>query len=318
MALAGSFMRELRRRAAGAVVVGGIAVFSTCPSCGSSPAPAKGIGDEPAEGALPLGENPFSDEGPTRASIVAAYFEQRGCSFSAAFESGWVALDQQATVVLTFRNRGALPITLVLERDEGFWPFDSVEHGCVRFDVAAKWASLRTGVQTLEDRLRLDLPGDLEIAPGGDAELRVPLELKLPTDGEALVARVQPTLHPLAIRCGEEPERMIALRFPAIEVRFGPAAVVLAAADDPAPFERALAEVPAHVVAAALRRAESGRAETVDRLIVSLPGPDAAARRARCVALEWLTDRRLGDSVERWRSWWEAEGNRGATGNGGR
>jgi hypothetical protein len=318
MALAGPCMRELRRLAAGAVVVGGFGLSLVMNSCGSSPVPPQGTGGEQAGGTLPLGENPFSDEGPTRAAIVAAYFEQRGCSFSAAIESGWVALDSQAMVVLSFRNRGALPISLVLRRDEGFWPFDSVEHGCVRFDVAAKWASLRTGLQSLEDQLRLDLPDDLEIAPGSDAELRVPLELALPPDGEALIARVQPTLHPLAIRCGEEPERVIAIRFPTLEVRYGPAAVVLAAAEDPAPFERALADVPGHVVAAALRRAETGRAETIDRLIVTLPGPDAAARRARCVALEWLTERRLGDSVERWRSWWEAEGNRGTTGNGER
>jgi hypothetical protein len=62
-------------------------------------------------------------------------------------------------------------------------------------------------------------------------------------------------------------------------------------------------------VAAAVRRAERDRVGVVDRLLLSLPGPDARARRARCTALEWITGQRLGDSVERWRCWWDsAEG----------
>lgn len=301
MALASRCVRGLVRFAAG------IGLLLSLVHC-SSPVPPAGTGDDSLLSGTMLGDNPFRDGGPTREEIVAAYFAQRGLSFSAVAESSWIALDGEAALLLRVHNAGQRSVTLELERSMGVWPFDSEEFGCVRAEVVSTWASARLGVQQSLETLRIDQFGQLEVAPGSSGELCVPLGLALPKGAEALVARLAPVLYPLAIRFGDEPERVITIRFPELELRFGPAAVALAAAGDAKPFERALEEIPAHVIAASLRRSESARQETIDQLIVSLPGPDARGRRARCVALEWLTERRFGDSVERWRSWWEAEG----------
>jgi len=117
----------------------------------------------------------------------------------------------------------------------------------------------------------------------------------------------QVELHPLAIQFEGEPDRVVALTCAPVDLRFAPPRVALGADDGGALLERALAEDPELVMGAALRTAQAGVADVVARLIRSLPGPDAKARRARFVALEWLTGKRFGGDVERWRGWWESD-----------
>jgi hypothetical protein len=253
-------------------------------------------------------ENPFGGEAPTHAERIAAFFSERGLSFGVRAESDWVALDAPAALEIVVSNAGTAPVTLVLSRDVGLWPFSSSERGCVVCESVATWASWRHGVQVVRETLRIDSAEDVVVEVGGSASFRISLPLEIPAGAEAMEARVKPVLHPLAIRCGLEPERVIAIDLPAVMLRFGPVAVVHAAAGDEAPFERALEELPEHLIAAALRQGRATPAAAIDRLIVSLPGPDRRGKRARCVALEWLTGERLGESVERWRGWWEAQG----------
>ena len=285
-----------------------LAAVSACAGQSPSPAPLEGAGDVSRHGNGGLEDNPFRDGLPTHDERIAAYFAERGLAFAARVESAWVAFEATAVLWIEVGNGGTQPVTLVLEREFGIWPFSRREQGCVVAESTATWASLRHGVQVALETVRVDQAGELLVPAGGTASLRVAMPLQVPTAAEAVVARIAPVLHPLAIRCGEEPERVIAIGLPEVEVRFGPAAVVHAAAGDEAPFERALAELPEHLIAAALRSGESAPAATIDRLIVSLPGPDRRGKRARCVALEWLTGERLGESVERWRGWWEARG----------
>lgn len=274
----------------------------------ASPVPVEGAGDAISSAQQRSGANPFRDGAPSRDEIVADYLGRRGIAVAVAPAARWVALDGEAALDVNFRNEGGAPFTLVLTRSHGIWPFTQSEHGCFQVEVTGAWASARHGLQAVLTTLRVEQDADVVLAPGSSAVVRVPIAFAPPAGAEAIVATLEAVLHPLAIRCGDEPERVIALRLPPVELRYGPAAVALAAEGDDAPLERALAELPEHLIAAALRRGETARAETVDRLIVGLPGPDWRGKRARCVALEWLTEQRLGDSVERWRSWWETQG----------
>lgn len=305
MALAGGSLRKRSRFAAALLVVFEFVSNSGC----SSPAPANGAGGDPDRERALLGANPFLGERQEtpRESIAAAYFAERGLSFAAAPVAAWQALDEVAELRLVVRNDGAQPVTFVARRTRGLWPFDSDEQACLCLEARGRFGALRVGIQSLQASLRHDDFDDLEVPPGEQRELRVPVALELPADADAAVVEVAARLHPLAIRCGAEPERVVTLRFPPVELRYVPAAVAAAAADDDAPFARAQEQIARHLLGAALRRAESrGAVEVVDALMLSLPGPDAAGRRARFIALEWLTGRRLGDSVERWRSWWES------------
>ncbi len=308
MALAFVSLRK-RSRFAAALLVG---FESVCvwvfPSGCSSPAPDSGAGGDPDRAAR-RSANPFlgDDPGALRDSIAAAYFAERGLSFAVAPSVAWNPLDERAELRLVARNDGALPVTFVARRERGIWPFDAVERACVCLEVSGRYASLRTGAQQVRASLNHDGFEDWTIAPGEQSELLVPVALELAADADAAVVEVAARLHPLAIRCGDEPERVVTLRFPAVELRYVPAAVAAATPGDPAPFTRALEQVANHLLGAALRQAEAqGVVAVVDALMLSLPGPDLPGRRARLVALEWLTGRRHGDSVERWRSWWES------------
>ncbi|MBM4016091.1 MAG: hypothetical protein FJ293_14160 [Planctomycetes bacterium] len=285
-----------------------LAALAGCAGHSPSPVPLEGAGDGPRSGDGAMAENPFGGGRPTHAERIAAYFAERGLAFRASAESPWVALDGTPALRIEVSNGGALPVTIVLSRDLGVWPFTREERGCLVVESTATWASWRHGVQVAIETVRVDQAADVVVPVGGSASLRIELPLALPAGAEAVVARVAPQLHPLAIRCGDEPERVISIELPPIELRFGPAAVAHAAAGDEVPFERALAELPEHLIAAALHHGEAAKVPTIDRLIVSLPGPDRRGRRARCVALEWLTGQRHGESVERWRGWWEAQG----------
>jgi hypothetical protein len=92
---------------------------------------------------------------------------------------------------------------------------------------------------------------------------------------------------------------------------FAPRSIAAVAASD-APgissaLDAALSQAAGDVVAAAVRAGHADAAGTVERLVLALPGGDPTARRARCVALEWLTRRRFGDQVEGWRGWWHSD-----------
>jgi len=243
---------------------------------------------------------------PGREELAARFFEARAVAFGARAEAEWVALGSEPAVLLTVRNSGTKALRLVGERTRGVWPFSSTERGRIVLHVAVTWAA-RAGVRSTRDAVPAGPLEDLVIAPGSERALRFPLPLALPAGTECARVVVRPLLHPLAVEVEDEPERVVALRFPDVTVMLGPAEVALAAAADGAPLARALEERPEQVVAAAVRLAEHDPVAAVDRLLAALPGPDARARRARCVALEWITSRRLGDSVERWRGWWDSE-----------
>ncbi len=304
MAHATWFRRELVRLAAGGLVSG--MVWFGC----SSPASTSGAGGESPLGGEKLADNPFRDprEVPTRDQIVEHYFRQRGLEFNSAAEASWVALDGQAAILATIRNGGTKRVQLVAERTHGIWPFRDREHACVRLSAELVVGSLQAGVQVVQATERFEAFETIEVPPGAERTLRVPFEIPLPAGIEAAVVTVEPVLHPLALLCGDEPERLISIAFPAVKIRFAPAAVVAAAIEDEVPLTRALADIPEHVIGAALRRGEADREGTIDLLVLALPGPDPRSRRARFVALEWLTGERLGNSVERWRSWWESAG----------
>ncbi len=283
-------------------------VFMSMCGC-SSPAPSDGAGGDPDSERARLDANPFLGDGDhsPRQSIAAAYFAERGLSFSATAAAPWTPLDERAQLRLVLRNDGALPVTFVARRERGIWPFRTQESACVRLEASARYGSLRVGLQSLQQSLSFDEFDDLVLEPGSSRELLVRVDLALPADADAVIAEVEARLHSLAIRCGDEPERVVTVRFPAATLRYAPAAVAAALADDATPFARALDGIPEHLLGASLRLAQAqGATAVVDALMVSLPGPDARGRRARCLALEWLTGRRHGDSVERWRSWWES------------
>lgn len=285
------------------------ALLCACAAGCSSPAGSGAAGGEEALRGTRLASNPFLADGdqPSRDAIAAAYFEERGIAFEATAVRAWTPLDERAALLLRVRNGGPLPCTFVARRSRGVWPWRDEEHACVRLEVEAVLAAARTGQQATRATLHFDDFEDLVVAPGAEAAIEVVLEWTPPPGAQVATAGVTATLHPLAIRCGDEPERVIALRFDEVVLGFAPAAVATAAPGDDAPWRRALEELPEHLPAAALRRAETaGRVAVVDELILALPGRDAPARRARSLALEWLTGRRLGDSVERWRSWWES------------
>lgn len=287
-----------------------LSVSSGC----SSPARKIGAGDESPSSALrsPGDANPFLDPrdagaGPSREELVARFFAARGIAFEVAAEAEWVALEAPAAVLVTIRNAGAKPLRLVGERTTGIWPFSDTERARTVLHAAMTFASLRAGSRTTQDDLPIEQSEEIFVPAGGERTLRLQLPLELPQETVYARVLVRPLLHPLAIVVGDEPERVITLRLPEVAISFAPARVVAAPADDEGPLEGALAERPEEVVAAAVRLAERDRVPTVERLVQALPGPDARARRARCVALEWITGLRLGDSVERWRSWWGSE-----------
>jgi hypothetical protein len=287
--------------------------------CGtSSPVSKNGTGDDAAADARrpAWADNPFRDarETPSRDEQLALFLTSHGLELAAAPESEWVALDRRAALLVTIRNRGSKELRVVGERTHGVWPFTSSERARVVLHTAVKWASLAARIEQHDDSFdALDgdvaagLGEELVVPAGGERTLRLELPLDLPSAVVAASVAVRPVVHPLALVFAGEPERVATLRFPEVRVGFAPFDVVAASRDDATLLPRALERSPASVVAAAVRRAERDGAATVDQLVLSLPGPTAAARRARCVALEWLTGERLGDSVERWRGWWESE-----------
>jgi hypothetical protein len=289
---------------------GGWIVVASCliSGCSSPVRPRAAGGDAPTDPAhAAAADNPFRDprDAPSRDEVVARFFEQRGITLIATAESEWMPLDLPASLLVTIRNGGAKELRLIGERRHGVWPFRTVEQGRGTIHVAWTAASLRSGVQTSQDSLPIDELADVVVAPGGEQTLRYPILPPRDVDCARVVARA--TLYPLAVSVGDEPERVISLRLPEVRMSFGPPGVVAAAPADDVPLEQALATQPRQLIAAAVRRGDQDRAATVDRLVLALPGPDAVARRARCVALEWLTGEHLGDRVERWRSWWESD-----------
>jgi len=246
-----------------------------------------------------------------RASDVRNFFAQRGVAFEAAAESAWVELGGEAALVVTIRNGGGRRLTLLGERSFGTWPFGSSERGRVVFHQRTIQASLAVGVQDREET-RVEEWTAFEadrfvVEAGATRSLRLPLASALARDALAAEITVKVELHPLAIQFEGEPDRVVALTCAPVDLRFAPPRVALGADDGGALLERALAEDPELVMGAALRTAQAGVADVVARLIRSLPGPDAKARRARFVALEWLTGKRFGGDVERWRGWWESD-----------
>lgn len=243
----------------------------------------------------------------TRDDAVARFFAARGLSLAAAPESQWVALGSQAAVIATIRNVGTATVRIVSERTLGTWPFDSMERARATLHVTTRFASLQSGVQQVSDVLPITEPPTVEIPPGAEQSIRLPLAFALPADVDFAQVDVRPFLHPLAIVVGDEPERVITFKFGEVRIWFAPPEVATASSEDEGPLELALAEKPQAVIAAAARAALRDPVGTIERLMLALPGPNAQARRARCVALEWVTGARLGDSVERWRSWWDSE-----------
>jgi hypothetical protein len=283
-----------------------LALLLAFAGCSSPVAPS--TGGEPAR-TRPLDDNPFRDpaDSPGRDERVGRFFEARGIAFTVAAESPWVAFGSEAALVVTVRNGGTKPLTLVGERTSGIWPFSSTEHARATLRVAATLSTPAAGVRREEVDLPIDQFRTLEVAPGSERSLRLPIALAFPADVECAVALVRPVLHPLAVVVGDEPERVIALRLPEMRVGFAPKEVAQATADEQAPLELALQERTDLVVAAAVRRGERDRVPTIEELLASLPGPSVLGRRARFTALEWLTGERFGDSVERWRGWWDSK-----------
>ncbi len=258
-----------------------------------------------------------------RATDVKNFFAQRGVAIEAAAESAWVELGGEAALVITIRNGGGRRLTLLGERSFGTWPFDSSERGRVVFHERTIQASLAIGVQDREET-RVEEWTAYEsdrfvVEASATHSLRLPIASALAKDALAAEITVKVELHPLAVQFEGEPDRVVALNFAPVDLRFAPPRVALGVDDGGALLERALAEDPELVMGAALRAAQEGISDVVARLIRSLPGPDVKARRARFVALEWLTGKRFGGDVERWRGWWESdEGMRfGRVGDGG-
>lgn len=297
-------------------------LFVLAISCGGPPS-SPGFGGEGGHrdpAAEPRsGEPQFEGGGPApgvgapardRASDFRNFFAQRGVTFDAAAESEWVELGGEGAVVVTIRNGGSRRLVLLGERSVGFWPFSSRERGCVTLHVRTLQASLAIGVQDGEETRVEEWTGDpsgsVVVAAGETRSLRLPIARNLARDAVAARIDVRVELHPLAVQFEGEPDRVVALHFAPVALHFAPPRVALAPADR-ALLDRALDEDPDLVVGTALRVAETGAADVVARLITSLPGPDAKARRARFVALEWLTGKRFGGDVERWRGWWESD-----------
>lgn len=248
-----------------------------------------------------------SDAARERVVALARFLGERGVTIDAVAVAGWVALDGQGALRITIRNDGAKRLTLCGERTVGVWPFTHEERAKTSLRVVASQATLRNGFQVGAGTELGDSLGTIVVEPGSTVAIGLPFDVPFAKGTLAASVTVRAELHPLALQFEGEPERVCALPLDDVSIRFGPPRVAAAADGDRVPFEAGLADDPELLVAAALRMAESDPVETVGRLIATLPGPDAAARRARIIALEWITQRRLGDSVERWRGWWDSE-----------
>jgi hypothetical protein len=248
-----------------------------------------------------------SDAAHERVMALSRFLGERGVALNAVAEAPWVALDGEGALRITIRNGGDKRLTLRGERRVGFWPFTREEHTRTTLRLITAQATMRSGFQVSSGTELDDSLGTIEVEPGSVAAVRIPFAAHLAKGALAAIVTVRAELHPLALQFEGEPERVCSLPFDDVEVRFGPPRVAAAAPGDRAPFEIGLADDPELLVAAALHAAESDPSDAVGRLIATLPGPDAAARRARIIALEWITQRRLGDSVERWRGWWDSD-----------
>jgi hypothetical protein len=287
-------------------------------SCSSPPPGSGGTPRDPADrtGRPERREEPVFDfpggaaaNDAQRERVVALerFLGERGVTLDAVAVERWVALDGQGALRITIRNDGAKRLTLVGERRVGAWPFARDERARTSLRLVTSQATMRNGLQVVAGTEFDDSLGTIVVEPGDTVAIRLPFTAPLAKGALAASVAVRAELHPLALQFEGEPERVCALPFDDVVVRFGPPRVAAAADGDRVPFEAGLADDPELLVAAALRLAESDAVETVGRLIATLPGPDAAARRARIVALEWITQRRLGDSVERWRGWWDSD-----------
>jgi hypothetical protein len=285
--------------------------------CGcSSPPPGFGGGDGQRDAAErrdePVFDGPVATANGTEAArervqALTRFLGQRGVTFHAAAESDWVALDGQAALSITVRNEGPKRLTLRNERHVGIWPFAHDERGRIALRLFTTQASLANGLQASVATQFDESVETIVVAPGGETAVRLPVTVHLAKATLAASVTVRAELHPLALQFEGEPERVCAVPFEDVVVRFGPPRVAAAKPGDAAPFEAGLADDPELLVAAALRAAETDPAGTVGRLVATLPGPDVASRRARVVVLEWITQRNLGDSVERWRGWWDSD-----------
>ena len=298
------------------VALASLASFAGLLGC-SSPPPGFGGGDGPHDpaGKSERREEPVfdlpgaaaTDAARERVQLLTRFLGQRGVELDTVAEAPWVEFEAQGALRISIRNGGEKRLTLIGERRVGVWPFKHEEHARTTLRLVTEQATLRNGLQVTAGTELDDSIGTIDVEPGAIAVVRLPFAAHLAKGVVAARVTVRAELHPLALQFEGEPERVCSLPLDDVVVRFGPPRVAAATPGDRAPFEAGLADDPELLVAAALQAAERDPAETVGKLIATLPGPDAAARRARIVALEWITQRRLGDSVERWRGWWDSE-----------
>ena len=243
---------------------------------------------------------------------MARYLAEHGVLLSAVPESPWVPVASEAAVLLTIANHGTRALSVRGERAVGVWPFDEVEHGCSVLQYQVRWVELTGGVQSGSDTVRSESLATLAIPPGEERSLRIALPWRPSPDCDGASVTIHPTLLPLALEFEQEPERLVALRFPEVRVGFAPTNVATAPAGSAELLDHAIDSRPEEIVMAAARLTESDGALVTDRLILALPGRDRRTRRSLMLALEWVTGRSFGESVERWRGWWEAQGDRSA------
>ena len=246
---------------------------------------------------------------PHRRDQQAQFWASHGVTFTAEFESDWVALTEPAHLILTIRNAGPRELRLPWSRVQGTWPFRHREFGRVYLDLQRQAVSVQWGRYESAERVARDPWSESVsvIPPFSQLSWRTPIDLPLAESQDYGEITAEAFLLPLSVEFDGEPERFSPIRFPRCTVQFAPSAT-LAATSRPCgeELQTALATNPHHIVAVAVRCAEQDVIAVADALIAELPGPSFAARDAILTALGRVTGEDLGRQVELWRSWWES------------
>jgi hypothetical protein len=186
-----------------------------------------------------------------------------------------------------------------------------VEHGKAFLDVSRTAFSLRHGSQGSRERVALDDLGgrEVEVPPGSETVLRVPLDLGAGVGVDYVEVEVQGRLFPLRVHFEDEPERFSPIVFPVARGSFVPEEL-LGGEGGLANWEalpKALEGRSRELLALSMMLAEQDRIRLTDWLVGVLPGPNLTARATLLACLHRVTGENLGDDVARWRSWWASE-----------
>lgn len=237
----------------------------------------------------------------------AVFLASRGLYLGSRLSDNWVTPGSEVQLELLLQNLGDRSVGLRMERLQGFWPFRTEERACARVVLRQVSLSPRYGLyhhRTVADRDDLET---LSLAPGETRRISLPFVAPSLGNGDYVFVQLRPTLMPLAILVEDEPERFVALPFPAQDLHVVPLRARERRGD--ATLLALQEEIHADgdlVVPLAMMNAARDLVQTVDLLISSLPGPSARTRACSLVALEWLTGQGNAGMVDLWRSWWDS------------